>query len=114
MDLFKSASHPAVQQLSLRSDELAVCDLSDVVMDEVEQLSGSVQHMAPHQLFHRGRALDFAHIGGIVEQSELELPPDHRRNRSELPGPVTEAVQTAQDQPTDALGHRQMTSRQGL
>src|SRR5215813_6045081 len=114
MDLFKGASHPAVQQLSLGSDELAVRDLSDVVMDEVEQLSRSVQHMAPHQLFYRGRALDFAHTGSTVEQSELEFPPNHCGNRGELLGLAAQAVQTVQDQLTDALGHWQMTGSQGL
>src|SRR5215813_12354745 len=114
MDLFKGASHPAVQQLSLGSDELAVCDLSDVVMDEVEQLSRSLQHMAPYQVFHRGRALGFARTGGTLKQSELEFPPNHCGNCGELLAPVTQAVQTAQDQLTDALRHWQMTSSQGL
>src|SRR5215471_6118162 len=53
-------------------------------MDEIEQLSRSVQHTAPHQLFHRG-------------------------HRGEAFALVTEAVQTAQYQPTDALGHREST-----
>src|SRR5467141_328571 len=106
-ELFEGARHAAMQKLASRRQELGVHDLANPVVGEVKAFPGATEYPPPHQLFDTVSSFAVCELGSPLEEAELELAPDHRRDGCELVALGARSLQAAGNDFADALGQGQ-------
>jgi len=98
--------HAPVEQLAPRLEEAAGDRLPDAIVGEVEALAHAVQDPVAHQLFQARGGGRLVETRRPVEETELELATDDRRDGDELSRPRAEPIEAALDHLADPVRQR--------
>src|SRR5215471_11690465 len=85
VDVFQALGHPTVERHPKRGRKLARRDLSDVVVDEFEPISGPAQHSMANELLYALGRLSLRRVRRTLDEREVELATDHGRRRYQSP-----------------------------
>lgn len=103
----ESAAHHRVEHPPGRRQQLGVRDLPHPVVGELQALAHDVQHPPGDQRLHRLRAGGGRELRGPLEQREVHLASDDRRDGRDVAGLVRQSPEPLRDGAPDALRQRE-------
>ena len=93
-----------VQCLPPRAEQRLIHDVADPHVREVEALAHGVEDAPPYELFDTFGRLAAAESGGSLEDGELEVARERRRDTCKLLGTGTQPIEASRDHGAHALG----------